>query len=130
MRSSTSTIGPTSISRPVSSRTSRAIATSSVSPTSTAPPGRLHSPLSGSLPRHTSSTRPPSTTTAPTPTIGRSGYCRSSPIHRHLALSSQTHNLHDHPLLPLAVELGIKHLLPRSEIELAAGDWQHHLMSH
>ena len=66
----------------VSSRTSRASAASSVSPTSTAPPGRLHSPLSGSWPRLTSSTRSPSSTiTAPTATIGRSGYVYLS--HRH-----------------------------------------------
>src|SRR5688572_27809941 len=56
--------------------------------------------------------------TAPTPTNGRSGYCLL------------THHLHHHALLPLAVELGVEHLFPRPEIELAGGDRQHHLMPH
>ena len=38
-----------------------------------------------------------------------------------------THHLHHDPLLPLPVELGVEHLLPRTEIELAVGDRQHHL---
>ena len=65
--------GPTSTSSPVSSRTSRATACSSVSPSSTPPPGRLHCPFSGSCARLISRTRSASRTTAPTPTTGRGG---------------------------------------------------------
>src|SRR5258708_7571940 len=132
MRSTTSIIAPISTISPVSSSTSRAQAASSVSPSSTPPPGRFHSPASGSCPRFTSTTRPPVTTTAPTPTTGRSGYLppaiRHSPFGiRHLL---GPHDLHDDTLLPLAVELGVEALLPRTEIERAAGDRQHPLVPH
>src|SRR2546428_2638917 len=182
MRSSTSTIGPTSTWRPVSSCTSRATATSSVSPISTAPPGRLHSPLSGWFPRRTSSTRLPSTTTAPTPTTGRSGNsldtffplaagphghpnaaaalgtppsrreltltprrgftvrgevrhpsaaaALGTPVAAGAALELLSHNLHNNSFFSLAVELGIEHLLPRTEIELPGRDQQRHLVAH
>src|SRR5436190_3414100 len=125
MRSRTVTTPPTSTSSPVSSRTSRAVAASSVSPVSTAPPGMLHSPLSGARPRRTSSTRSPSRMTAPTPTIGRGGYSRSSAISHLLA-----HDLDDDALLPAAVELGVEDLLPWTEIQPAVGDRQGHLMAH
>ena len=41
-----------------------------------------------------------------------------------------TPGLHHHPLAPLAVEFGVEHLLPRTEIELACRDRQHHLVAH
>ena len=45
--------------------------------------------------------------------------------HRHsIAPYTSAHHLDHHALLPLAVELGVEHLLPRAEIELAAGDRQ------
>src|SRR5438105_9137173 len=78
MRSNTSITGPTATDKPVSSSISRVSAASSVSPTSTMPPGRLQCPLSGSYFRLTSTIFPSSTITAPTPTIGRSGYWRVS----------------------------------------------------
>ena len=58
---------------PVSSRTSRRTPSRSFSPSSSTPPGTDHSPLSGSVARRTSSTRPSSTITAPTPMMGCSG---------------------------------------------------------
>src|SRR5438270_5747741 len=62
---------------PHSSAISRRTASRVVSPSSTRPPGRLHLPISGGLPRRTRSTRVPSRTTAPTPTRGTLGYSRS-----------------------------------------------------
>jgi hypothetical protein len=41
------------------------------------PPGSDQIPCAGGLPRRAKSTRLPSHTTAPTPTIGRGGYSRS-----------------------------------------------------
>src|SRR5579859_5496189 len=76
MRSRTSSTSPALTMSPVSSRASRSAAPRSVSPSSTTPPGSDHSPSSGGLPRFTSKTRPWSTITAPTPTMGRSGYSR------------------------------------------------------
>lgn len=38
------------------------------------------------------------------------------------------HRLDDHALGPLAVKLGVEHLLPGTQIELAAGDGQEDLM--
>src|SRR5262249_30495502 len=70
---------PASTTSPVSSTASRSAAARKVSPSSTAPPGIDHSPCRGGAPRRTSKTRPPSvrsTISAPTPTIGRSGYSR------------------------------------------------------
>src|SRR5438034_3487285 len=139
MRSRTSTTGPTSMSRHVSSRTSRTNAACSVSPISTAPPGRLHSPFDGSWPRFTSSTRSPSRITAPTATIGRSGWRLPSAITMPSALSPQPlalspyldadHFDHD-ALLALPIELRVEHLLPRPEIERAVRDRQDHLVTH
>src|SRR5882672_4252191 len=129
MLSSTSTTGPTSTSRQVSSRTSRISAACSASPVSTAPPGRLHSPLSGSCPRCTSSTRSPSRITAPTATMGRAGYFRKS-TNPQILKSSDSHDLHHNPLLALAVELRVEDLLPWTEIERPAGNRQDHLMTH
>src|SRR3954469_6053450 len=129
MLSSTSTTGPTTTSSDVSSRTSRSSAPCSVSPISTAPPGRLHSPLSGSCPRCTSSTRSASRITAPTATNGRSGYVLKSSSPRVLNFGLP-HHLEDHALFPPPVELGVEDLLPRSEIELAGGDRHHHLVPH
>src|SRR5262249_61074983 len=37
-------------------------------------------------------------------------------------------NLDDDALLPAAVELGVEHLLPRTQVERAAGDRQDHLV--
>src|SRR5262245_61151062 len=143
MRSNTSMTGPTSTCSPVSSSISRASAVSSVSPVSTVPPGRLHWPLSGSCFRLISTTLPSSTITAPTPTMGRSGYCRVSftllssrfSVRVHFQCSVRrnallAHHLHDDALSPLAIELGVEHLLPRTEIEATVGDRQHHLMTH
>src|SRR5713101_2906920 len=132
MRSKTSIIAPTSTTRPVSSSTSRAHAVSSVSPSSTPPPGRFHSPFNGSWSRLTSTTRPSTSTTAPTPTTGRSGYPRSAIRHppcgiRHLL---GPHDLDDDAFPALAVELGVEDLLPWSQIEHAAGDRHHHLVAH
>src|SRR6267142_1594735 len=76
MRSRTSRTSPTSTTSPVSSRASRSVAARRVSPSSTSPPGIDQRPRSGARPRRTSSTRPPSTITAPTPTRGCSGYSR------------------------------------------------------
>ena len=45
-------------------------------------------------------------------------------------LTLHTHDLHDHPLFPLSIELRVEHLLPRTEIELPVGDRQHHLVAH
>src|SRR6267154_1335836 len=123
MRSSTSITGPTSTCRSVSSNTSRATAVSSDSPTSTAPPGRLHSPLSGSRPRFTSSTRSLSNTTAPTPIMGLSGYRRGSSDITGLRWL-YSHHLDHHALFPLAIELSVEHLLPRPEVQLAGGNGQ------
>ncbi len=67
---------------PVSSSTSRAAASATVSPSSWAPPGRLQWPWRGGRPRRTSSTRSPCQTTTPTPTTGRSGYSRPPLIYR------------------------------------------------
>src|SRR6185437_10926502 len=61
---------------PVSSITSRRIASSRRSPVSRIPPGKDHQPFSGSWPRRTSRMRSPRKTNAPTPTNGRAGYCR------------------------------------------------------
>src|SRR5437660_1470482 len=61
---------------PHSSRTSRRAASAVVSPRSTRPPGMLHLPAAGLRPRRTRRTRSPSSTTAPTPTRGWSGYSR------------------------------------------------------
>src|ERR1041384_2460142 len=124
IRSNTSMTGPTSTASPVSSSNSRVSAASSVSPISTIPPGRLQCPLSGSYLRRTRRTLPSSTITPPTPTMGRSGYSLG-PFN-----SLIPHHLHDDALTPLSVELRVKHLLPRSEIEFPAGNWQHHLMPH
>src|SRR5512133_1972339 len=63
---------------PVSSITSRWAASNTVSPSFCNPPGRLHSPCRGGLARRINSTRPSRTTTAPTPTRGRSGYSRGT----------------------------------------------------
>ena len=41
-----------------------------------------------------------------------------------------THDLHDHPLPPLAIELGVEDLLPRPEIQLAVGDRHDDLVPH
>src|SRR5258708_16059574 len=76
MRSSTSTTSSAFTTKPVSSRASRSAAARRVSPSSTTPPGNDHFPASGGGARRTSSTRPSSIMTAPTPTIGRSGYSR------------------------------------------------------
>src|SRR5215510_2654538 len=124
MRSNTSMTGPTSTRSPVSSSISRASAASNVSPISTIPPGRLHWPLSGSYFRLISTTLPSSTITAPTPTIGRSGYCR---VPFTLLF---THHLHDDALSALAIELGVEHLFPWTEIEGTARNRQHHLVTH
>src|SRR5437588_12940088 len=59
---------------PHSSRTSRRAASAVVSPRSTRPPGMLHLLAAGLRPRRTRRTRSPSSTTAPTPTRGWSGY--------------------------------------------------------
>src|SRR5574339_417957 len=133
IRSRTSTTAPTSTRSPVSSAASRAVAACSVSPTSTIPPGRLHSPASGSKRRRISTTphdpgtagqssrtcRATSSTkiTAPTPRTGRSGYSRLL-----------THDLDDNALAAAAVELRVEHLLPGTEIERAVGDGQDHLV--
>src|SRR5262245_42840555 len=111
---------PTRTTRPVSSRTSRATACASVSPTSTEPPGRLHSPLSGSWARLTRTTRSSATITAPTPTIGRSGYRRTS----------DAHHLHDDALFAAPVKFGVEDLLPWAQIERAVGNGQRYLMAH
>src|SRR5438105_10331306 len=74
IRSNVSIMSSTFTSNPVSSFTSRAVPSASVSPNSNVPPGMDHCPINGSLPRRISSARPSSTTTPPTPTIGRSGY--------------------------------------------------------
>ena len=71
--SKTPSTGPTVTSMPHSSRTSRRTASSAVSPTSISPPGSDQVPCAGGWPRRSSSTRPPSHTTAPTPTSGRAG---------------------------------------------------------
>src|SRR5579863_5939351 len=121
MRSKASTTSSGSTASPVSSSTSRRIASSSVSPSSTAPPGSDHSPFSGSCPRRISSTlgAPASsaTITAPTPAIGASGYSRLmllTPVLRcnPLPAPSQLHRLavllgEDRPLHaePAPVEL-------------------------
>src|SRR5829696_7272788 len=135
MRSKTSITGPTLTASPVSSATSRATPASSVSPTSSAPPGRLQCPASGSCARFTRTTPAPlgggvppiasassavTYITAPVPTTGLSGYARVL----------LPHHLHDDPLLPLPVELGVEDLFPRPEIELARGNRHDHLMPH
>src|ERR1700712_5210286 len=62
---------------PHSSISSRRAASSHVSPTSCAPPGRVQLPRLGGLPRWHSSTWSSLMTTMPIPTIGRVGYSRS-----------------------------------------------------
>src|SRR5262245_34068340 len=62
-----------SIARPVSSRTSRATASVSVSPISTTPPGRVNRPLAGGRARRTTRILPSRTIAALTATKGRSG---------------------------------------------------------
>ena len=65
---------PTRICRPHSSATSRRDGLGrGLAELDAGRPGRLHLPVSGGLPRRTSSTRPPSSTTAPTPTRGTLG---------------------------------------------------------
>src|SRR6266545_5381273 len=142
MRSNTSMTGPTTTTRPVSSTISRVSAVSSASPTSTVPPGRLQCPFNGSYRRRISTTFPASTITAPTPTIGRSGYSRRSftlppsrfsvrvPLLRSVRASLFAHHLDDNALAALPVELRIEHLFPWTEIELARGDRKHHLVAH
>src|SRR5262245_10460803 len=161
MRSKTSITLPTETTSPVSSSTSRAQACSSVSPSSTAPPGRFHAPFNGSCARLTSTIPPSWSTTAPTPTTGRSGYDRvrsvanrqpqstiGNPIGNRqsnrqsgipqsvnlqsaiCSLQSDAHHLDDYTLAALAVELGVEHLLPGTEIQFAAGDRQQDLMAH
>src|SRR5713226_4379630 len=76
IRSNTSITSVALTIKPVSSSASRSAAARKVSPNSTAPPGSDHSPCIGGRARFTSSTRPLSIMTAPTPTIGRSGYSR------------------------------------------------------
>src|SRR5258707_4845415 len=76
MQFSASTTACSFTTKPVSSRASRSAAERSVSPSSTMPPGSDHFPASGGWARRTSRTRPSSMMTAPTPTIGRSGYSR------------------------------------------------------
>src|SRR4029079_15831367 len=129
MRSNTSITGPTETISPVSSSTSRAQASSSVSPSSTPPPGRFHSPISGSCARLTRTIRSSIRTTAPKPITGRSGYARevNAPPPRS---GSRAHDFDDDALLAAAVELGVEHLLPRPEVERAAGDRQQHLGPH
>src|SRR2546430_17054560 len=41
-------------------------------------------------------------------------------------IRSLPNNLHDDPLFPLSIELGIENSLPRSQIQLAFGDGQGH----
>ena len=62
IRSAHPSKGPHTPSSPVSSRSSRVTASTSVSPASTLPPGTLHSPCAGPRPRRTSSSRSWSTT--------------------------------------------------------------------
>src|SRR5687768_6329524 len=123
IRSKTSITGPTPTDSPVSSATSRATADSSVSPVSTTPPGRLHSPASGSSRRLISTTpaagspNPAASAavtyiTAPTPTTGRVGYERSVTCTVRCAYS---HHLHHDALLALPVELRVENLLPWAE---------------
>src|ERR1700734_1480306 len=76
IRSNTSTSSPTRTVNPVSSRSSRSAPSRRVSPSSSIPPGIDHCPSSGGPPRLISRVRPPSITTPPTPTSGRSGYSR------------------------------------------------------
>src|SRR6516225_8780240 len=73
---------------------------------SRAPVSRLHS-------RTMSDLQPPSNLRPPTPTS-----------------DSDAHHLDDDALPALTVELRVEHLLPGTEIERAAGDRQHHLMTH
>src|SRR5690349_12483760 len=129
MRSNTSMTGPTSTSRPVSSRISRATPACSVSPSPSVPPGMPQCPASGSNRRRISTTHPSCRITPPTPTIGRSGYSRLMIGAALAAPSPLAHDLHHDTLLPLPVELGVEHLLPRPEIELAGGDRQDHLVA-
>ena len=62
------------------------------------------------------------------------GFCLVSAMHITSGIwvndeeSGLKEDLHDHALLPLAVELGVEHLLPRAEIELSGRDRQHHLV--
>src|SRR5207245_9161886 len=58
---------------PVSSSVSRTAPASTVSPASRTPPGRLHRPLFGSVPRFTRRTSPSRNTMAPTAGTGRFG---------------------------------------------------------
>src|SRR5581483_6050020 len=74
--STTSTRSRSSMSPPHSSANSRRAASRTVSPTSTAPPGMLHSPRRGSLPRCTRRTVLSLKAITPTPGMGRRGYSR------------------------------------------------------
>src|SRR5215210_3123355 len=74
-------IGPTSMSRFVSSLISRRAASASDSPSSSRPPGRDHSPFRGSCARLMIRARPSRTTTAPTPTTGCAGYSLAMKSH-------------------------------------------------
>src|SRR2546426_134540 len=66
--------------RPHSSCTSRTTASSMRSPSWISPPGMLHFPRDGGAPRRTRTTRSPSSTTAPTPARGASGYSREGVV--------------------------------------------------
>ena len=118
---------------------SRSSPSVSVSPASTPPPGTLHRPASGAKRRLMRPGRRPAWQrnrllrsvvaraepgcTPPTPTWDASDSVLDSS-------SRFPHHLDDHPLPPLAVELGVEDLLPRAEVELAVGDRQDHLVAH
>src|SRR6187399_2717517 len=114
-------IGPTMMSRLVSSLISRRAASCSDSPSSSRPPGSDHSPLRGSCARLMISARPSRTITAPTPTTGCSGYSRATHVnhrgHRgHRANYLLSDYLDQNAFVSLTVELAIEDLLPRAEV--------------
>jgi len=45
-----------------------------------------------------------------------------------MRVSLFAHHLHQHALLALAIELRVEDTLPRTEVKLAIGDRQNHLM--
>src|SRR5438477_2585746 len=81
MRSTQPINSPHTPSMPVSSRSSRTHASANVSPNSTRPPGRLHRPRPGCVPRCTSNSRPADTVTAPTQSWGRSLIVFECPVY-------------------------------------------------
>src|SRR5687768_15059770 len=68
--------------------------------------------------------------TPPTPTKGRSGYARLLTSPSSGPRASHAQHFHDDALAAAPVELRVEHLLPRAQIQFAAGDGQHHLVSH